>query len=488
MIEATADRTVVGPPAASSAAPRASAPSTTSRASALSSASRATASSAASASVSSSPEAGGVSVRRIVALAVPALVALAAEPIYVLVDTAVVGHLGRTQLAALAIGGGTLSVAAWLGNVLAYGTTGRAARRFGAGDRSAAVAEGVQASWIALIAGVVIAVAAQFGAGPIARALGGDGEIALAAATWLRVAALGVPGILLALAGNGWLRGVQDTRRPLRYVLGANALSAVLCPVLVYPAGLGLVGSAIANVAAQTLVGLLFVRALVAERVSLAPQAAVLRRQLVVSRDLLVRVVAFQLCFLSAAAVAARFGAAALGAHQIALQLWMLCALALDAVAIAAQSLVGASLGAGNTEASRQVATRIARIGGVCGIGLGLVIGAGAFVLPGLFSPDPEVHAQALVAWPWLVAMQPLAGVVFALDGVLIGAGDLGYLRNLSLVATLGFFLPAIWLAYAFDLGLRGVWAGLALFIVVRLIALLARVRGSTWAIAGPAR
>jgi putative MATE family efflux protein len=213
-----------------------------------------------------------------------------------------------------------------------------------------------------------------------------------------------------------------------------------------------------------------------------------LRRQLVVSRDLLVRGATFQLCFLSAAAVVSRFGAAALGAHQIALQLWMLCALALDSVAIAAQSLVGATLGAGDTESARRMAGRIAGIGGICGIVLGVAIGAGTFVLPGLFSPDPQVRAQALVAWPWFVAMQPLAGVLFALDGVLMGAGDLVYLRNLSLVATLGFFLPAIWLAYAANLGLGGVWAGLTLFIVVRLVAQLIRIRGTTWAIPGATR
>ena len=281
---------------------------------------------------------------------------------------------------------------------------------------------------------------------------------------------------------------MQDTRRPVRYVLGANVLSAVLCPVLVYPVGLGLVGSAVANVAAQTVAGALFVRALTAERVSLTPRVAMLRRQLVVSRDLLVRGAAFQVCFLSAAAVAARFGAAALGAHQIALQLWMLCALALDAVAIAAQSLVGAALGAGHTQAARRMAGGIARIGGICGVTLAVVFGATAFVLPGLFSPDPEVRAQALVAWPWFVAMQPLAGVVFALDGVLIGAGDLRYLRNLSLLGTLGFFLPAIWLAYALDLGLGGIWAGLTGFIVVRLIAQLIRISGTTWAIPGATR
>jgi len=334
-----------------------------------------------------------------------------------------------------------------------------------------------------------MAVAAQFVAVPLTRAFAGsEGEVATQAAQWLRIAAFGAPGILLAMAGNGWMRGVQDTRRPVRYVLAANALSAVLGPVLVYPVGLGLKGSAIANLAAQLVGGVLFVRALVAERVPLRPRPAMLRRQLVVSRDLLVRGGAFQVCFLSASAVAARFGAAALGAHQIALQLWMFCALALDAVAIAAQSLVGASLGAGDTVAARQAATRIARIGAVCGVVFAVVVAAGAFVLPQLFSPDPQVRAQALVAWPWFVAMQPLAGVVFALDGVFIGAGDVRYLRDITIVAALGFFLPAIWLAYGLRLGLGGVWAGLTLFIVVRLVGLLLRLRGDRWAVGGAVR
>src|SRR5688572_15142365 len=208
-------------------------------------------------------------VGRIARLALPALVVLAAEPLYVLVDTAVVGHLGSVPLAAVAVGGTIMSVAAWLGTLMAYGTTGRAARRFGAGDRAAAVAEGVQASWLALAVGVLLALLAQPFAGPPAQALSGDPATAEAAATWLRVAALGAPGLLLAAAGNGWMRGVQDTRRPPIFVLGANVLSAVLCPILVYPAGLGLTGSAVANVVAQTVAGGFFARALVAERVSL---------------------------------------------------------------------------------------------------------------------------------------------------------------------------------------------------------------------------
>ncbi len=427
--------------------------------------------------------------RRIAALALPALVVLAAEPLYVLVDTAVVGHLGRVPLAALAIGGTVLTLIAWLGTVVAYGTTGRSARRFGAGDRSAAVAEGVQASWLALAVGVTVAVGMQFGGGALARTLAGaDGEVSDAAAQWLRIAALGAPGLLLAAAGNGWLRGIQDTRRPLWFVLGPNLLSALLCPLLVYPAGLGLPGSAVANVIAQSISGALFAGALVAERVDLRPRPRVLAQQLVLSRDLLIRGVAFQASFLSATAVAARFGAAAVGAHQIALQLWFFTALVLDALAIAAQALVGAALGAGDAAAARGLARRIGLLGGVCGVVFAALVAAGAGVVPGWFSSDPQVRDQAMLAWPWFVAMLPLAGVVFALDGVLIGAGDVRYLRNLTIVAALGGFLPAIWLAYGLGLGLGGIWAGLTLFVVLRLVALLLRLRSGGWAVVGAER
>ncbi|UWP87378.1 MATE family efflux transporter [Dactylosporangium fulvum] len=427
--------------------------------------------------------------RRVVALAVPALVVLAAEPLYVLVDTAVVGHLGRTQLAALAIGGSVMSLAVWLGTVLAYGTTGRAARRFGAGQRTAAVEEGVQASWLALAGGVTILLVLELIAGPLARALaGGAGPVADNAETWLRVAALGAPGLMLGTAGNGWMRGVQDTRRPLYYVLGANALSAVLCPILVYPAGLGLVGSAVANVTAQTLVGLMFVRALVTEKVPLAPRSAVIGRQLVLGRDLLLRGAAFQACFLSASAVVARFGEAALAAHQIAIQLFFFTAMALDAVAIAAQSLVGAALGGERVAEAKHLARRISFAGLVSGIGFAVLVAAALLAVRPWFGADEEVYDQARLAWWFFVAMMPAAGVVFALDGVFLGAGDVRYLRNLTLISALGGFLPGIWLAYLLDYGLRGVWAALTLFIVLRLAGLLLRLSGDAWAVAGADR
>jgi putative MATE family efflux protein len=195
--------------------------------------------------------------------------------------------------------------------------------------------------------------------------------------------------------------------------------------------------------------------------------------------------VTFQICFLSAAAVAARFGAASVAAHQVALQLWMFTALALDAVAIAAQALIGAALGRHDIAAARATAARIAWIGAVCGLAFAVVIGALAAVLPGLFTSDSEVVAQARIVWPWFVAMLPLGGIVFALDGVFIGAGDARYLRNLTIVSGLCGFLPMIWASLAFGWGLTGVWAGLTLFIVLRLIALLWRLRNDIWAVPG---
>jgi putative MATE family efflux protein len=426
--------------------------------------------------------------RRIASLALPALVVLAAEPLYVLIDTAVVGHLGRVPLAAVAVGGTVMSVAVWFGTLMAYGTTGRAARRFGAGDRDAAVAEGVQASWLALTTGVVLTLAAQVFGHRLTGALAGDPATADAAGDWLRIAACGAPGLLLAAAGNGWMRGVQDTRRPLYFVLGANVLSGVLCPVLVYPLGWGLTGSAVANVVAQSVSGGLFLLALIRATSSLRPSPAIIVRQLVLSRDLLIRGAAFQACWLSATAVAARFGVAALGAHQIALQLWFFSALALDAVAIAAQSLVGAALGAGDGASARDVARRVTAVGAVAGVGFALLVAAGTGVVPGWFTGDAGVAEQAAIVWPWFVGLLPFAGVVYALDGVLIGAGDVAFLRNLTLAAALLGFLPAIWLAYALRLGLGGVWAGLGLFTLVRLALLLWRWRGARWAVLGATR
>src|SRR5882757_3434855 len=427
--------------------------------------------------------------RRIAGLAFPALGVLAAEPLYLLFDLAVVGRLGALSLAGLAIGGLVLSLVSSQLTFLSYGTTARAARYFGACDRGSAVGEGVQATWLAVGLGVVVVVAIEAAAVPLLAVIADGGEIADMALPWLRIAILGAPAILISLAGNGWMRGGQDTARPLRYVIAGFALSAVLCPTLVY-GWLGLprmelAGSAVANLVGQWLAALLFCRALLAERVPMRVDVTVLRAQVVMGRDLLVRTLAFQACFVSAAAVAARFGAASVAAHQVVLQLWGFLALVLDSLAIAAQSLVGAALGAGQLAHAKSVAWRVTVFSTLAAAVLATAFAVGASVLPTLFTDDRSVLDAIGVPWWFLVAQLPIAGIVFALDGVLLGAGDAKFMRNATLVSALVGFLPPIWLSLAFGWGLAGIWSGLTTFMLLRLVFVGWGAFSGRWRVAG---
>lgn len=433
------------------------------------------------------PDAGG---RRIAGLALPALGVLAAEPLYLLFDTAVVGRLGALSLAGLAIGGLLLSLVGSDLTFLSYGTTARSARHFGGGNRASAVAEGVQATWLALGLGALVVIVVQAAAVPLVSAIvggkGGGEAIAAAALPWLRIAIFGAPAILVSLAGNGWLRGVQDTVRPLRYVVAGFGLSALLCPLLVFGwLGLpqwGLAGSAVANLVGQWLAAVLFGRALLAERAPLRLDRAVLRAQLVMGRDLVVRTLAFQACFVSAGAVAARFGASALAAHQVVLQLWEFLALVLDSLAIAAQALVGAALGAGDVGHAKSVARRVTLFSTAAAALLAAVFAVGFSALPELFTDDRSVLAAISVPWWFLVAQLPVAGIVFALDGVLLGAGDAAFMRTATVISALVGFLPLIWLSLVFDWGLAGIWSGLTTFVVLRLIFVGWRAVSGRWA------
>lgn len=433
-------------------------------------------------------EAGGrVSLRKLLALALPALGVLAAEPLYVLVDTAIVGHLGAVSLAGLSLGGVLFTLISTQLTFLSYGTTARTARLYGAGHRQAAVAEGVQATWLGVTVGVILLVLAQLFAVPVTQAMAGTGPVAEAAASWLRIALLGAPMVLVTMAGNGWMRGVQDTARPLRYVLAGNGVSAVLCPVLVYPLDWGLEGSAVANLVGQGIAACLFIRALVLERVSLRPEGAKMRAQLGLGKDLVLRTLAFQACFVSATSVAARTGAETAAAHQVVWQLWTFLSLVLDSLAIAAQALVGAALGRGSARSAKSIAGQVTRYGLGFGIMLGLVFAGLAGVLPTVFTTDPGVLTEVPHAWWFFVVLQPVAGVVFALDGVFLGAGDAAYLRTATIVSAVAGYLPMIWLSLAFGWGLVGIWSGLSLFMLLRLVTLLWRARSGRWAVTGVA-
>ncbi|MEW6581242.1 MAG: MATE family efflux transporter, partial [Actinomycetota bacterium] len=404
--------------------------------------------------------------RDLARLAVPALGALAVEPLYVLVDTAIVGHLGTAQLAGLALAGTLLSTAIWLCSFLAYGTTAQVARLVGAGRRDDAQRLATQSLWLALALGAAIAAGFAVLAGPVVAVMGGDGAVADKAVTYLRVAAAGAPFALVALSGQGYLRGVQDMVTPLRILLASNVLNVILEVAFVYGLDMDVAGSALGTVIAQAAAAAAFLPRLMARRER--PRLRLMRPLARIGGDLVVRTGALLLAFTVATAVLARVGPGSLGAHQVAFQLFVFLALALDAIAVACQALVGTHLGAGRAAEAVALARRATVWGLAAGVALTVTLAALAGPLPRAFTDDPAVLTRLDGIW-WLFAlMQPANAVVFVLDGVLIGAGDTAYLRRAMIVAVLA-FLPLALAAEPLGWGLRGVWAALALLLAARL-------------------
>ncbi len=421
--------------------------------------------------------------REIFRLAVPALGALASEPLYVLVDTAIVGHIGTTELAALAIASTVLVSAFTVFNFLTYGTTAQVARLHGAGREDDAAVIGAQAQWLAIAIGTVLLVLALALAVPVVRLMGGDGAVEDGAVLYLRIAALGAPLFMLASAGQGFLRGTGDLRTPLVILVAAHAVNAVLEVLFVYGFGWGLAGSAWGTVIAQAGMAAAFVQ--VQRRAGWAPPDwARMRRLIRVGGEIAVRTTALLGVFLVCSGVLARVGAAALGAHQIGFQLFLFIALVLDAVAIAGQVLVGRMLGAGDAAGARAAAWRMIWWSVVFGAAFSLLLLALAGVLPEVFTDDGRVVDEAGEMWPLLVAMMPFNGAVFALDGILIGAGDTRFLA-LAMLAAAAVGIPLALIALEAGWGIAGVWAALCAVVGVRLVTCLARFAGGRWAATG---
>jgi putative MATE family efflux protein len=438
--------------------------------------------------------------REILRLAVPAFLALVAEPMFLLADAAIVGHLGTPELAALGIAGAVLQSVVGLSVFLAYGTTASVARRIGAGDVRGALEQGVDGVWLAVLIGAVSTVVGVGLSGRLVGLFGPDPVVAGHATTYLRLAFLGVVPLLVMLAGTGILRGLQDTRTPLVVAVVGNLANIVLNLGLVYGLGLGLAGSAIGSDLAQlgsaaALVAVV-VRAARREGASLRPDLPGVRRAAHAGVALVVRTLTLRASLLLMTYAAATLGATSVATHQLALTIWTFLAFALDAIAIAAQALVGRTLGAGDVGATRSVTLRMTRWGLLSGVVTGIGLAAAAPVLGALFTGDPEVRD---LLWPVLLTaalFQPVAGVVFVLDGVLIGAGDGRYLAWGG-VAVLAVFAPLVWLALRVATGtdapgpaLVWLWTAFGVgFIGSRAVVLVHRARGGRWLItgAGPA-
>ncbi|MEX0849946.1 MAG: MATE family efflux transporter [Gaiellaceae bacterium] len=424
--------------------------------------------------------------REILKLAIPALGALAAEPLYLLVDTAIVGHLGRSQLAALGIAATILGGAFAIFNFLQYGTTAQVARAGGAGEAEVARRLGAQAIWLSLAFGIAVSALIAVLAEPLVALMGGEGQAAEHAVTYLRIAAIGFPAAFLALGGQGYLRGIADLRTPLVIVIAGNVANVFLEVLFVYGFDWGIAGSAAGTAMAQLGMGATFIVVILRGlRVGESrPRLVLARRVLSLGKWIFLRTTALIGSFVLAGAVATRFGEAAIGAHQIAFQLFIFLALVLDSVAIAGQIIVGRELGAGRTERAYAAGERMIWLSVAAGGAFALLMLALAGALPRIFTGDSAVLDETALLWPLFALMQPLNGAVFALDGILIGAGD-GPFLALSMAAAFCLCAAVLLVALAGDWGIRGVWAALVILILVRLTAMLARFRRGRWLVTG---
>ena len=423
--------------------------------------------------------------RRILALAVPALGTLAAEPLYVLVDTAIVGRLGTVPLGGLALATTVLTTLLWVCNFLAFGTTTRVAFLTGRGEHAGAACAGAQALWLCALIGLPMTVVVALAGRPLATALGGEGEILEAATTYLRISAFAMPAVLITLAGQGFLRGLSDTRTALVIVLSANGLNVILEVVLVYGLDLGVAGSAWGTLAAQWLSALWFLqvcgRRIHGAGAGWSPVRAELARLLSVGRHVLVRTAALLAVLTLATAVAARTDAATLAGHQISYQVFVFLALVVDALAIAAQAIVGTELGAEGGQEAVATGRRLIRLGLVVGAAIGVVLVLTAPLFPRVFSGDDAVVERAAVALVVLGVMQLPGSVAFVLDGVLMGGSDFAYVKWVT-VAGLVVFVPfAVAVLRWPDLGIGGIWAGLLAWMATRAGLNWLRFRTGRW-------
>lgn len=427
--------------------------------------------------------------RRILALAVPAFGALIAEPLFLLADTAIIGHLGTAQLAGVGIGTTILHTLTGLMIFLAYATTPAVARLIGAGNPAAAMDRGRDGIWLGLLLGAVLAVLGWLAAPALTAALGATGEVQAHAVAYLRWSMPGLPALLAVLAATGVLRGLQDTVTPLVVAGVGFGANIGLNVALVYGLGWGVAGSAVGTSVVQwaMLVTYLFVLAPRFRRsgTAWAPRASGMRATAQVGSWLLLRTASLRAAILITVMAAAGAGDLTLAAHQLVFTLFSTLAFALDALAIAAQALIGAELGAARPDAARRLTRTMVRWGLGFGVVTGAVLALAAPVLPGLFTTDPTVQAAATVGL-WVLAVgQPVAGYVFVLDGVLIGAGDARYLALAGLI-NIVVYAPLLWAVTHFagggTAGMAWLWIAYAGgYIGARALTLGWRIRSDRW-------
>ncbi len=428
--------------------------------------------------------------KEIARLAVPAFAALISEPLFLLADAAIVGHLGTAQLAALGIAGVVVQTVVGLFVFLAYGTTSTVARTIGAGDPRGALSVGIDGIWLALIIGAVAAVTTFAGVPAIVDAFGPAADVRGFAITYLRIAVFGIPALLLMFAATGVLRGLQDTKTPLVVAVIANVVNVALNLLFVYGFDWGIAGSAAGTLVAQGIAALVIayivVRAARRYGASLVPHRPGVIAAWRTGVPLMVRTLTLRAALLLATYVAASISTPAIAAHQVAFTLWTFLAFALDAIAIAGQAITGKLLGARDAAGARAATRRMILWGVVSGVVLGVLLAVTRPLVVPLFTPDAEVQQQLSAVLLIVALSQPVSGIVFVLDGVLIGAGDGRYLAwagVINLVAFVPMAFAVLWLGG----GLEWLWWAFTGFMSVRLLTLWWRQRTDAWLVLGAA-
>ncbi|WP_344394701.1 MATE family efflux transporter [Streptomyces vastus] len=429
--------------------------------------------------------------REIVALAVPAFGALVVEPLFLMADSAIVGHLGTPQLAGLGVASALLTTAVSIFVFLAYATTAAVARRVGAGDLQAAIRQGMDGIWLALLLGAAIIAVVVPTAPALVELFGASDTATPYATTYLRISALGIPAMLVVLAASGVLRGLQDTKTPLYVAIAGFIANGALNVSLVYGADLGIAGSAWGTVIAQCGMAAVYLAVVVRgarkHGAPLRPDAAGIRACAQAGAPLLIRTLSLRAILVIATGVAARLGDADIAAHQIILGLWNLLAFALDAIAIAGQAIIGRHLGAGDAQRAREACRRMVEWGIAVGVVLGVLVIVTRPLFVPLFTSDSMVKDAALPALIVVAISQPVCGIVYVLDGVLMGAGDGPYLARAMLV-TLAIFTPAALLVPVLGGGLTALWGAMTLMMAMRMLTLWLRSRSGRWIVTGATR
>jgi len=427
----------------------------------------------------------------ILRLALPAFGALVAEPLFLLADSAIVGRLGTVPLGGLGIASQALTTLVGLSIFLAYGTTAAVARQLGAGHRDAAIRQGIDGLWLAAAIGTAVLLAGWPLAAHIAAAFGGTAAVSHQAVIYLRISLLGVPSMLAVLAGTGVLRGLQDTRTPLVVAVAANAVNIALNAIFVLGLRWGIAGSAWGTVIAQTGAGIGYLavvaRGARSAGIGFRPDLAGIRTAAFAGASLVLRTLALQAVLVLMTAIAARQSDASIAAHQVALRIWSLFVFALDAIAIAGQAITGRCLGAGDVAGAQTATRRMIGWGAAYGTIFSVFLLAIRPALPGLFGVAPDVRSLLLAVLLVVIVQQPVAGVVFVLDGVLIGAGDQDYLALAGLV-TLVVFCAAAAGVVATGSGLVALWLAYATWMLARFGTLAVRAHGSRWLVTGAIR